>query len=237
MPFGVQNDFRRQALPRPEILSYPLETVVIDSIVVNATGVTADVSGPYVNRRYLVAGTVLSKRADNQYERYTASTSSDSGSQEVQTVTLTNATGGTFTLTYSSQTTAAIPYNETAANVRLALEALSNLAPGDITVTGSAGGPYSVTFLSGANVSQMTANGASLTGTSPTVGVVTATPGGVQNVAGVLYDTVEFADGTNASDEPVAMLRRNVSFVASKIVDFNTYASAIRTALPTCEFI
>ena len=134
MPFGTQTQWRREALPQPEILSYPLETTVIDSVVVNATGVPADPStSPYYNRRYLVAGTILSKRGDNQYERYT------------------NASG--------------------------------------------------------------------------------------QNVAGILFDTVEFADGTDASDEPVAMVRRNVSFDSTKIVDFVTYATAVRAALTTCEFI
>ena len=59
MPFGTQKAFQRLALPKPEILMYPLETTVIDSAVINATGVVADVSGPYVGRRYLVAGTIL----------------------------------------------------------------------------------------------------------------------------------------------------------------------------------
>lgn len=58
-----------------------------------------------------------------------------------------------------------------------------------------------------------------------------------QAVAGVLNDTVEFADGSAASDEPAAFLRRNVSFRADKIVDFATNAAAIRAALPTCEFV
>lgn len=133
MPFGVQTGWKRVTLPKPEILSYPLETNVIDSIVVNATGVVADASGPYEGRRYLLAGTIVSKRNDNQYERFTG-----------------------------------------------------------------AGG---------------------------------------QAVAGILFDTVEFADASEASDEPVAMLRRNVSFRADKIVDFGTHAVAVRAALPTCEFV
>lgn len=112
---------------------YPLETNVIDSVVVNATGVTPDASGPYLGRRYLLAGTILSKRGDTQYERYTA------------------ASG--------------------------------------------------------------------------------------QSVAGILFDTVEFADATDASDEPVAMLRRNASFDSTKVVDFATYATATRAALTTCEFV
>src|SRR3954466_16355977 len=133
MPFGVQTAWRRQALPKPEILSYPLETNVIDSGVLNATGVTADASGPYTGRRYLLAGTILSKRVDNQYERYVA--------------------------------------------------------------------------------------------------------GGGQAISAILFDTVEFADATDARDEPVAILRRNVSFNSTKIVDFATYAAAVRAALSTCEFV
>lgn len=132
MPFGVQTPWRREALPKPEILMYPLSTPVLDSAVINATGVVADVAGPYLGRRYLLAGTILSKRGDNQYERYTA----------------------------------------------------------------AAG----------------------------------------QTIAGILYDTVEFADGTDASDSPAAFLRRNVEFDSTKIVDFATYAVALRAALTTCEF-
>lgn len=102
------------------------------------------------------------------------------GTNEVQTITLANATGGTFTLTYSGQTTSAIAYNATAATVQAALEALSNIAVGDVAVTGSAGGPYTVTFqgaLGYQNVAQMTASGGSLTGSSPTVTPATQTAG------------------------------------------------------------
>jgi hypothetical protein len=133
MAFGVETGWRRETLPKPEILSYPLETVVIDSGVLNATGVVADASGPYQGRRYLVQGTILSKRVDNQYERYTG------------------------------------------------------------------------------------ADG--------------------QEVAGILFDTVEFADGSDKSDKPIAFLRRNVSFRADRIIDFVTYEADVRTALATCEFI
>ncbi len=133
MPFGVSTGWTRQALPKPEILSYPLETNVIDSAVINASGVTADASGPYQGRRYLLAGTILSKRSDSQYERY-----------------------------------------------------------------------------------------ASASG---------------QAVAGVLFDTVEFADNSDASDEPAAFLRRNVSFKSDKIIDYNTYQVPLKAALPSCEFL
>lgn len=100
------------------------------------------------------------------------------GTAEVQTVTITGGpTGGTFTLTYSGQTTAAIAYNASAAAVQSALEALSNLVPGDVTVTGA--GPYTVTFRAAlGNVAQMTADATGLTGgTTPDVVVATTTQG------------------------------------------------------------
>lgn len=107
------------------------------------------------------------------------------GTNEQQTVTVTGGpTGGTFTLTYSGQTTAGIAYNAAASAVASALVALSNVGAGNVAVTGSAGGPYTVTFqgtLADTNVVQMTASGASLTGgTSPDVTVATATSGVAQ---------------------------------------------------------
>ncbi len=90
---------------------------------------------------------------------------------EVQTVTLTGATGGTFTLTWddtgsNAQTTTPLAYNATGATVQTAMRALSNLADADVTVTGSAGGPYTVTFLTAfakTDVRMIVANDALLT--------------------------------------------------------------------------
>lgn len=84
------------------------------------------------------------------------------------TVTITGTpTGGDFTLSVGGQTTAPIAYNATAANVKSALEALSTVGAGNATVTGSAGGPYSVTLANGGTV---TGNGSGLTGgTTPGV--------------------------------------------------------------------
>lgn len=122
---------------------------------------------------------------------------------ETQTVTVTGSpTGGTFTLTFSGQTTAAIAYNATAATVQSALEALSNIAPGDVTVTGAAGGPYTVVF-GGAylsdDVTQMTATASLTGGTTPGVTVATTTAGGAatasdgtQILAGFLVDGIFF---------------------------------------------
>ncbi|MFD9004521.1 hypothetical protein ACFV0T_26770 [Streptomyces sp. NPDC059582] len=106
------------------------------------------------------------------------------GPDEVQTVTITGTpTGGTFTLTFNSQTTAAIAYNAAASAVQSALEALSNIAPGDVVCAGGPlpGTAVTVTFggaYDGTNVPQMTAAGSFTGGTSPAVTVTTTTPGG-----------------------------------------------------------
>jgi hypothetical protein len=107
------------------------------------------------------------------------------GTDEVQTVTVTGSpTGGTYTLTFSGQTTSAIAFDATASAVQSALEALSNIDSGDVVCAGGPhpGTPITVTFggqYDGEDVPQMTASGAGLTGgTTPTVTVTTTTPGG-----------------------------------------------------------
>lgn len=71
---------------------------------------------------------------------------------EVQTITGT-ATAGTFTITIDldgdAQTTGTIAFNAAAATISTALDALSNVAPGDITVGGGALGttPVTLTYL------------------------------------------------------------------------------------------
>ncbi|MFD6770601.1 hypothetical protein ACFWC6_30760 [Micromonospora chalcea] len=147
--------------------------------------------------------TIALVTATNRYAPYGGST------EEVQTVTITGTpTGGTYTLTYSGQTTAAIPYNATAAQVRTALEALSNVGAGNVTTSGGPhpGTAVSVTFtgaLANTNVAQMTASGASLTGgSSPTVTVTTATgggtdlgSGGTETAKGFLLDDKQVRSG------------------------------------------
>lgn len=63
------------------------------------------------------------------------------GTSEVNTITAnaTPATAGTFTLTVDGAVTAAIAYNATAAAVQAALEALPNVAPGDVTAAATSG--------------------------------------------------------------------------------------------------
>jgi hypothetical protein len=103
---------------------------------------------------------------------------------EQQTVTITGGpAGGTFTLTFGGQTTAGIAYNAIASAVQTALEALSSIGTGNVTVAGGPGPgtPWVVTFTGAfaqTNVAQMTTSSAGLTGgTSPASAVTTTVPG------------------------------------------------------------
>ncbi len=118
--------------------------------------------------------------------RIIGSAAAAGGVNEVVTLTEgTNITAGSYTLTFGGQTTAAIQWNATAAQVQAALEALSTIGVGNILVTGMAGGltaaPATLTFvnaLGNQNVGPVTSNQAGLTGTFtiavPTTGVTSA---------------------------------------------------------------
>lgn len=93
---------------------------------------------------------------------------------EVQTITMT-ATGGTFTITIGGQTTSALPYNETNANVLAALLALSTVDTGDIAVSGPAG-TYVLTYgadYAGQDVPMAVLGVGSLTGGTATIAETT----------------------------------------------------------------
>lgn len=119
---------------------------------------------------------------------------------EVQSVTV-DATGGTFTLTFDGQTTTALDFDITAEDLEAALEALSNIGAGDVSVTGGPGDdggtvPYVVTFggtLADTNVAQMTSDAALLTGGAGTAVVATTTAGGAA-IAPALTVTIQGKD-------------------------------------------
>lgn len=127
------------------------------------------------------------------YRAGAALTPSGSSANEVQTVTISGTpTGGSFTLDYNGQPTVDIAYNATASAVQTALQNLSNIGSGNVAVTGSAGGPYTVTFqgtLAAANVAQLTAANNLTGGTSPAVAVATGTQGTAGSLLTVTDDT------------------------------------------------
>lgn len=116
----------------------------------------------------------------------------NTGTNEVQTVTVTGASGGTFTLTFTDQdggqqTTGGIAYNATAANVKNELESLDG-----IDLVNCTGGPLNTSAVSvefdginaGAALTQMSADGTNLTGGG--VAVATTTEGVAGNVTGTV---------------------------------------------------
>jgi len=126
------------------------------------------------------------------------------GKNEKQTVSIpAGTTGGTFTVAFAGQTTSALAYNVSAADFEDALEALSNIAPGDVAVTGAS--PIWVVEFKGTyaqtNVPLMVGDGASLTG----CGVVT-------------IDTVTNGGGTNPSNEI-----QEVRFITSGLETFRMH--------------
>ena len=76
------------------------------------------------------------------------------------TVTLGSPSSGNFTLSFAGQTTGNLGYQATATAVETALAGLADAwAAGDWTVTGSNGGPYTITSPGGT----LTGSGAGLT--------------------------------------------------------------------------
>jgi hypothetical protein len=93
----------------------------------------------------------------------------------VQVVTINGTpTGGTFTLVVGGVATGNIAYNAASSAVQTAVQATGGTAVG-ATVSGSAGGPYTVTFTSGSQGPIQVGNTALTGGTSPYVSI-TASP-------------------------------------------------------------
>jgi hypothetical protein len=101
---------------------------------------------------------------------------------EVQAVTLTGATGGTFTLNMGGEPgSGPIPYNATATEVRLKIEGTEKVGPGEVTVSGSPGGPYTIRFIGGlgnTDLSQLIAGSSSLTPSGAKATATTVNNGG-----------------------------------------------------------
>lgn len=129
---------------------------------------------------------------------------SPAGTDEVQSVEVGGATGGTLRLTFNGQTTAAIAFDATAAVVVAALEALTNVAPGDVV---GGGGPLNtapVTLTFGGawadrDVPQITADGSLLVGAGAAVTTATTTPGTLAGTRQFLANMTG-VDGRLASD-------------------------------------
>lgn len=106
------------------------------------------------------------------------------GVNETNVLTI-DATGGDFTMAVNGgPSTGAISESAAAGAVQTALEALANVAPGDVSVTGGAGGPYTLVWggaYANTNVT-LTTNAAGLTGGAQTAIVTTTQQGGITEI-------------------------------------------------------
>lgn len=127
------------------------------------------------------------------------------GTNEAQTVTISGGvSGGTFTLSFGGQTTAAIAWNASALTVQGALENLTSIGEGNVVVTGALGGPWTITFqgtLGDAAQVLLTHNIASLTGGTPAMTHAEVTAGVAGNVAVGANQTPSFAAGALSLQE------------------------------------
>lgn len=138
---------------------------------------------------------------------------------EIQNVALDGATSGTFTLTFQGQTTGAVAYNASAGTLQTALEALSNIASGDVTVTGDAGGPWAVEFkqaYAGVNVALMTGDGSSLDGGQSVEVVETSSGGGGNEIWTLTW--LETGSTPNQADALALRLTRDGSTIVENAI-------------------
>mgnify|MGYP001314907746 CR=1 FL=1 len=106
---------------------------------------------------------------------------------EVQTMTVTGGpSGGTFTVGFGSAISGTIAFNAAAATVQTTLQAMGSIGLNNITVSGGAGGPWTLTFagsLVRSDQPLFTLVTNSLTGgTNPSVAFAETTKGGVTTV-------------------------------------------------------
>lgn len=103
------------------------------------------------------------------------------GANEKQKLTLTNITGGTFTVTFEGKTTGDIGWEVTGAELETEIAKLTNIDATDMTIAGGAKGPWTITFegnWKSVDIAPITVSLAKAEGAGKTYSVVTETPGG-----------------------------------------------------------
>lgn len=158
---------------------------------------------------------------------------------EVQTLSPSaTPTSGTYTLTYEGQTTADIDYDATAAEIQAALEALSTISSGDITVDGGANGlvdgDVTITFsdaLGDVSMVSITENleppAVTVSATETTKGVssyITRSSNTIDDVINGV--TLHLHDTTDANGEDITLTRdiESLTETISSMVDGYNFA-------------
>lgn len=165
-PFG-RNEFLRST-----------KGIKTESYTLAAATVPARTIDGNPNQKIMQPGTALAKITSGPDAGKVGPFQRGTVANEVQTYNLGAATAGTHTIGFDGETTAALAYNATLADVLAALEGLSNVSPGDIAVSGGPlpGTDVVLTFggrYAGVNVPQIVVTPTGLTGGTVTVATVT----------------------------------------------------------------
>lgn len=150
---GVQDGFSGTAL-------------VNDTLAADDTTMAIDTLDLHDDATLVPVGARFRTEGINTIRTVTASNNS------MQWLVTVDASSGNFTVTFEGQTTASIAENAAASAVQSALEALSNVAVGELLVTGSSGGPYTITAagtLANTSGLVLTVNNVDLSGGAGTV--------------------------------------------------------------------
>ncbi len=198
---------------------------ILDISVSTAGGTPGALSG------FTASHFTLSQTAQDSEIRIDGYPIPQAGIAEVQTLeAITNPSGGTYTLTYDGQTTAPLDDDYRASDVENALEALSNVNPGDIEVTGERldrNGPMIFTFLDTVgDVPMISINSGNLTPSDPSNYVFTEQTKGdnygwikrsSNTVDDAIYGvTLHLHDTTDAGGEEIT-LTRDIQSVKDKL--------------------
>lgn len=187
----------------PDNVSYKAGGATIDWATV--TALVADVTLP--------DGTIV--KTGDKYLRYGQAISEILVAAEVQTADLSPGSdpdAGTWTITINGETTTALAFNASAADVQAAVNALPSISVGDVTVTKS-GFVYTFTWRGGlGNVPVMTTTSAlTISGSAGAITVATGTQG---NASGGLFGPVD----TGASDGRQTLARGRTYLLSETIV-------------------
>ena len=162
-PFGVNEFLRSTKDVKREHYTVAASTIPTQTI--------DGVSGQKILQRGQIMAKITSGIEAGKIGPYQAA-----GTAEVQTLTESGTiTGGTYTISHSGKTTAAIAFNATAAAITSALQAvgLNIVATGGPVDTT----PVTLTFVNQGDVAQVTVDTTLLTGTTPGITPATSTPG------------------------------------------------------------
>jgi hypothetical protein len=137
----------------------------------------------------------------------------DAGSNEVESITNAGSTSGTFTITYSGQTTGTISRGATAATIQAALRALSNIGDADVRCYGGPLGTGAVYIefrgaLGGLDITPVT-----LGGTTTSMTVATPTAGGA--ASGLYAATIRFVPALTRDIDLTYLYLRNPRVVSA----------------------